>query len=92
MRVCYVLGKTFQSGNKVSHAENKTRRRFMANLQEKRLYSEVLGWCSMRLSTRGLKTIESKGGLDAFLSSARRLFGKGEQIKKRFDKAEKAKV
>lgn len=83
MRICAVLGKTFQSGNNVSHAMNKTRRKFMANLQRKRLFSETLGWCCLRISTKGLKTIEIKGGLDAFLKTSSRLFGEGEVLRKR---------
>lgn len=84
MKVCEVSGKIFQSGNNVSHAVNKTRRRFEVNLQRKRLFSAVLGFCSLRLSAKGLKIIEAKGGLDAFLSKSKKLFGKGEVLRKRF--------
>lgn len=89
MRICEVSGKTFQSGNNVSHAVNKTRRRFESNLQKKRLFSNVLGFCSMRVSAKGLKIIEAKGGLDAFLEQSSKLFGKGEELRQRFLTAKK---
>lgn len=87
MKICAVSGKTFQSGNNVSHAENKTRRRFNANLQKKRLFSQVLGFCSLSISPKGLKIVESKGGLDAFLEQSGTLYGDGEVLRKRFLKA-----
>lgn len=56
------------TGNKVSHANNKTRRRFLPSVQTMRLYSEALGrMISLKLSTHGMRTVEHKGGLDAFL-------------------------
>ncbi len=56
------------SGNKVSHANNKTRRRFLPSVQTMRLYSEALGrMISLKLSTHGMRSVEHKGGLDAFL-------------------------
>ncbi len=88
MKICAVSGKTFLSGNNVSHAENKTRRRFEANLQKKRLFSSVLGFCTLDITPKGLKIIESKGGLDAFLSSCGPLYGDGEVLRKRFLKAQ----
>lgn len=67
-RRCEITGKAVLSGNNVSHANNKTRRRFLPNLQPASLLSDVLGHSvSMRLSTRGIRTVESKGGIDAFL-------------------------
>ena len=57
------------SGNNVSHAHNKTRRRFLPNVQDTSLYSEALArWVKLRVSTDGLRTVEHKGGLDAFLA------------------------
>jgi large subunit ribosomal protein L28 len=71
-RRCAVTGKGVQTGNHVSHANNKTRRRFLPNLQETSLFSEALGRnVSMRVSTNGLRTIEHKGGLDSYLVDAR---------------------
>ncbi|HSE77585.1 MAG TPA: 50S ribosomal protein L28 [Alphaproteobacteria bacterium] len=67
-RRCIVTGKGVLVGNNVSHANNKTKRRFMPNLQQTSLLSDSLGR-SIRLcvSTRGLRTIEHRGGLDAWL-------------------------
>lgn len=92
MKVCVVSGKTFQSGNNVSHAENKTRRRFEANLQKKRLFSNVLGFCTLDITPKGLKIIESKGGLDAFLEQSGKLHGQGETLRKRFLKAKEKRA
>jgi len=56
------------SGNNVSHANNKSRRRFLPNLQETSVLSDVLGTSvKIRLTTHALRTIEHNGGLDAFL-------------------------
>jgi large subunit ribosomal protein L28 len=67
-RRCMVTGKGVMSGNNVSHAQNKTRRRFLPNLQNTSLYSEALKrHIRLRVSTRALRTIEHKGGLDAYL-------------------------
>ena len=71
-RRCAVTGKGVQTGNHVSHANNKTRRRFLPNLQQTSMFSEMLGRnVSFRVSTNGLRTIEHKGGLDAYLIGAR---------------------
>ena len=60
------------SGNNVSHANNRTRRRFLPNLQSATMHSEALGRrVSLRLSTSAMRTIEKHGGLDAFLMQAR---------------------
>ena len=69
---CQITGKTVMSGNNVSHANNKTRRRFLPNLQHATMQSEILGRrVSLRLSTSAMRTIEKHGGLDAFLMQAR---------------------
>ena len=71
-RRCALTGKGVQTGNNVSHAHNKTRRRFLANLQVASLLSEALGSSvRMRLSAAAIRTVEHKGGLDAFLLGAR---------------------
>jgi large subunit ribosomal protein L28 len=71
-RRCTVTGKGVQTGNNVSHANNKTRRRFLPNLQETALFSESLGRnIRLRLSTNGIRTIEHKGGFDAWLVSTK---------------------
>jgi large subunit ribosomal protein L28 len=67
-RRCQITGKGVLTGNNVSHANNHTRRRFLPNLQEASLLSDVLGIAvHMRLSTRAIRTIEQKGGIDAYL-------------------------
>ncbi len=69
-RRCEITGKGVLSGNNVSHANNKTRRRFLPNLQETSMLSDTLGSnVKMRLSTRGIRTVEKNGGIDAFLLS-----------------------
>lgn len=71
-RRCMLTGKTVQSGHNVSHANNKTKRRFLPNLQEKALMSETLGRVvRLRLSTNAIRSIEFHGGLDAFLMRTR---------------------
>lgn len=71
-RRCSVTGKGTQFGNNVSHANNKTRRRFQPNLQTTSVLSDALGRAvRLRLSTNAIRTIEHKGGLDAFLLDAR---------------------
>ncbi len=67
-RRCQFTGKGVQSGNNVSHANNKTRRRFLPNLQETSMLSDILGTTiRVRLCTRAIRTVEHNGGLDAFL-------------------------
>jgi large subunit ribosomal protein L28 len=61
-RVCQVTGKKPQTGNNVSHANNKTKRRFLPNLQYRRFWVENENrWISLRVSTAGLRTIDKKG-------------------------------
>lgn len=67
-RRCEITGKGAQVGNNVSHANNKTKRKFNVNLQNASLYSELLGRSvQVRVSVNGLRTIDHKGGLDAYL-------------------------
>ncbi len=69
-RRCDFTGRGVQTGNNVSHANNRSRRRFLPNLQHASLLSDVLGeTVQVRLSTRAIHTIEKRGGLDAFLLS-----------------------
>ena len=71
-RRCQIMGKGVLTGNNVSHANNKTRRRFLPNLQVASLMSDALGKpVRLRLSMHGLRTIDHRGGLDAFLLQAR---------------------
>lgn len=76
-RVCQVTGKRVRVGNNVSHANNKTRRRFLPNLQNRRLWVESeKRWVTLRLSSNGLRTIDKKG-IDAVLADMR---ARGEKI------------
>ncbi|MDA0820908.1 MAG: 50S ribosomal protein L28 [Proteobacteria bacterium] len=70
-RVCQVTGKRPVSGNNVSHAHNKTRRRFLPNLQIHRFWVETENrWVKLRVSTKGVRTID-KLGIDKVLSDIR---------------------
>ena len=70
-RVCEITGKRPQTGNKVSHANNKTKRKFYPNLQTKRFFiPEENKWITLKLSTKAIKTINSKG-ITAVLKEAR---------------------
>ena len=67
-RRCSLTGKEVQFGHNVSHANRRTNRRFQVNLQKVSLVSEALGRAvPLRVSTRALRTVQKKGGLDAFL-------------------------
>jgi large subunit ribosomal protein L28 len=71
-RRCQITGKGVLSGNNVSHANNRSRRRFLPNLQDSSVLSDILGAAvRMRLSTRALRTIEHNGGIDAYLLGTR---------------------
>ena len=70
-RRCELTGKDAQSGNNVSHANNKTKRRFMVNLCNVSLMSDAMGLTyRFRVSAIALKTVEHRGGLDTFLMKA----------------------
>ena len=88
-RRCIITGKGVLSGNNVSHANNRTRRRFLPNLQETCVLSDALGeLVRIKVSTQGLRTIEHNGGLDAFLLSVsdRVLTDEARRIKRRVQK------
>ncbi|MCS6877490.1 MAG: 50S ribosomal protein L28 [Geminicoccaceae bacterium] len=69
-RRCQLTGKGVLVGHNVSHANNRTKRRFLPNLQYRRLYSEALGeMVRLRIATSTLRTIEKRGGLDGYLRS-----------------------
>ncbi|MDH5604348.1 MAG: 50S ribosomal protein L28 [Cyclobacteriaceae bacterium] len=70
-RVCQITGKRPMSGNNVSHANNKTKRKFYPNLHKKRFYiPEEDKWITLKVSTTGLRTI-NKNGITAVLKKAR---------------------
>jgi large subunit ribosomal protein L28 len=76
-RVCLITGKKPQLGNHVSHANNKTRRRFLPNLQSRRFWVESeKRWVRMRVSQAALRTIDKKG-IDVVLAELR---ARGEHI------------
>jgi large subunit ribosomal protein L28 len=94
-RRCGITGKGVLTGNNVSHANNKTRRRFLPNLQQTSFFSDVLGTSiQMRLSTRGIRTVEHNGGLDAFLLGTpdRALTVEAKVLKRRIEKAQAKKA
>ena len=76
-RICQVTGKSMQSGNNVSHANNKTRRTFHANIHERRFWvpSEDR-WVKLKVSAHGLRTIDIRG-IDSVLAELR---ARGEKI------------
>lgn len=70
-RVCQITGKKPMVGHQVSHANNKTKRRFMPNLQYRRFWVESENrWVRLRLTTAGLRTVD-KVGIDAVLADLR---------------------
>ena len=70
-RVCMVTGKKPMVGNNVSHAQNKTKRRFLPNLQNRKFWVESENrWVSMRITNNALRTID-KNGIDAVLADMR---------------------
>ena len=69
---CQITGKTVMRGNNVSHANNRTRRRFLPNLQATTMKSEILGRSlKLRVSTSAIRTVEKHGGIDSFLIQAK---------------------
>ncbi len=92
-RRCAFTGKGVMSGNNVSHANNKTRRRFLPNIQQTAMFSDALGrMVRLKLSTRAIRTIEHNGGLDAFLLSTpdRKLGVEAVRLKRNIRKAAEA--
>lgn len=89
-RVCELTGKGPMSGNKISHSNIKTRRRFLPNLNEVSLMSETLGRSfSLRISAHALRSVDHRGGLDAYLARAKdhELSPKALKIKRDIGKA-----
>ncbi len=89
-RRCQITGKGVLTGNNVSHANNKTRRRFLPNLQDTSLLSDILGTAvRLRLCTRAIRTIEHNGGIDAFLlgTPSAKLSDEGKVLKRRILRA-----
>jgi len=92
-RVCELTGKAVLTGNNVSHANNKTRRRFLPNLNNVSLISDALGQTvHLRISANALRSVEHNGGLDNFLLKARdeALSTKARRLKKLIAKKREA--
>jgi large subunit ribosomal protein L28 len=89
-RVCELTGKGPMSGNTISHANNKTRRRFLPNLNDVTLTSDILGQSfKLRISAAALRSVDHRGGLDAFMAKAKddELSASALKIKKEIAKA-----
>ncbi len=94
-RRCELTGKAVLTGNNVSHANNKNRRRFLPNLCDVSLMSDSLGQTfKMRVSAHALRSVEHRGGLDAFLAKARDndLSLRAQRIKRKVEKAQEAEA
>jgi large subunit ribosomal protein L28 len=94
-RVCELTGKGPMVGNNVSHANNKTKRRFLPNLTEVTLGSDVLDRSfKLRISNAALRTVDHRGGLDAFMAKAKdaELSDRALKIKREIEKAQAAQA
>lgn len=90
-RVCELTGKGPMTGNNVSHANNKTRRRYLPNLNDVTLMSESLGrGVKFRISAAALRTVDHRGGLDKFMAKAKdaELSDRALKVKKEIMKAQ----
>ena len=90
---CSITGRGAQVGNNVSHANNKNKRRFLPNLQNQSLVSESTGeTVRLRLSMKGLRTVEHAGGLDAYLmgTAPSKLSPELRRLRKRVEAAQVA--
>ena len=87
---CELTGIKISFGNNVSHAHNKTRRRFLPNVQKMTLLSETLGPERLKLAVATLRTIERNGGLDSYLlgSSEDKLSNEAIKLRNRIKKAQ----
>lgn len=83
--ICEITGVGIQFGHNVSHAKNRTKTTWAPNLHNKRIYSKKLGFIRMKISSRGLRTVDQHGGLDEYLTSTHssRLTPSCLQLKKR---------
>ena len=94
-RVCELTGKGPMVGNNVSHANNKTKRRFLPNLNDVTLQSEALGrGIKLRISAHALRSVDHRGGLDVFLMKARdeNLSSNALKVKKEIQKLQAAEA
>jgi len=88
-RKCVVTGKGVQVGHNVSHSNIKTKRRFLPNLQRVSVLSDTMGPVRLRISAAAIRTIEHKGGIDAFLRETpdRKLSPEIRRLKRRVQRA-----
>ena len=89
-RRCDLTGKGVLAGNNVSHANNRSRRRFLPNVQDTALLSDALGrTVRLRVSTRAIRSVEHSGGLDAYLlkTSDTKLSDSARRLKRQIQKA-----
>ena len=89
-RRCALTGVGVMTGNNVSHAKNRTRRRFLPNLQDISLMSDALGHTqALRLCAATIRTVEHNGGLDAYLlnTSNLKLTDEAQKLKRRIKRA-----
>ena len=92
-RRCELTGKAVLTGNNVSHAHNKSRRRYLPNLQHVSLLSDALGQTlRLRVTAHAIRTVEKQGGIDAFLLGAKddNLSLNARRLKRRIQKASAA--
>ncbi len=92
-RRCELTGKGVMVGNNVSHANNKTKRRFLPNLNHVTMLSEVLDKSfKFRVSAAALRTVDHRGGLDGFMAKAKdnELSEKARRVKREIQKASEA--
>ncbi len=92
-RRCDLTGKGPMSGNNVSHAKNRTRRRFLPNLQDVTLMSDALGKSfKFRISNHALRSVDHRGGLDAYLAKAKDVELSDDALKVKKELAKLAKA
>lgn len=94
-RVCELSGKAVMTGNNVSHAQNKTRRRYLPNLSNVTLISDALGRrIRFRISAYALRSVEHNGGLDPYLlkTADSKLSLKARRVKREIKRKEKAQA
>ena len=91
-KICEISGKKPMTGNNVSHSNNRTKRRFIPNLQNVKLYSGTLQkYINLNITIRTMKTVEKNGGLDSYLikTSNKNLADTAIKIKKQILKSNK---
>ena len=91
-KTCQITGKKAMTGNNVSHANNRTKRKFLPNLQNVKLFSNVLEkYLNLKITVRTMRSVEKNGGLDSYLlkKSNRLLAPEAQKIKRSILKIQK---